>query len=150
MSVMAPVEVREVAAKDLPVLASIPGVERGWGLVSLAKEMMAPWSVFGVVTVNGRPVGYAVLQVAAGEGYLANIVVSPGYRGKGLGKGLLERILERAVDCGVGRVLLEVRESNHVAIGLYYSMGFQEVGRRLALYSDGETAVVMEKRMVEI
>ncbi len=142
-------DVREVGIKDLPTLASIPGVEKGWGLVSLTKEFLSSSSVFGVAVVNTKPVGYAVLQVSADEGYLCNIVLHPDFRGAGLGRALLEWVLEEAVKRGVTRVLLEVRESNQVAQSLYLSMGFHEVGRRPRMYSDGETAVVMELKVLD-
>ncbi len=147
MSRVAVAEVREVETKDLPLLASIPGVERGWGVASLTKEFLTPSSVFGVVVVGGEAVGYAVLQVAGDEAYLSNVVVHPDFRGMGLGRLLLQWVLDQGISRGVTRVLLEVRESNAVAIGLYSSAGFREVGRRPRMYSDGETAVVMEKRI---
>jgi len=149
MSRIAASELGEVEIKDLPSLASIPDVERGWGVASLTKEFMSPSSVFGVVRVGGDAVGYAVLQLAREEAYLCNIVVRPEFRGMGLGRSLLEWVIEQGVLRGINRILLEVRESNYVAINLYYSLGFQEVGRRPRMYSDGEAAVVMEKRILD-
>ncbi len=142
-------EVREVGIKDLPSLASIPGVEKGWGLASLTKEFLSASSVFGVAVVNARPVGYAVLQVSVDEGYLCNIVVHPHFRAIGLGRALLEWALDEGMKRGVTRVLLEVRESNQTARSLYSSAGFREVGRRPRVYSDGETAMVMELKILD-
>ncbi len=146
MSQVVTTEVKEVEIKDLPLLASIPGVEKGWGIASLTKEFLTPSSIFGVAKVDGAAVGYAVLQLAKEEGYLCNIVVHPSFRGLGLGKALLEWMIEEGVKRGMMRLILEVRESNTVAQGLYLSMGFKEIGRRPRMYSDGETAVVMELR----
>lgn len=41
--------------------------------------------------------------------------------------------------------MLEVRESNMGAIGLYQRHGFVEVGRRKKFYLDGEGAVLMNR-----
>ena len=43
---------------------------------------------------------------------------------------------------------LEVRASNAAACRLYSKMGFEEVGIRKGYYSDGEDALLMEKRLV--
>jgi ribosomal-protein-alanine acetyltransferase len=105
--------------------------------------------VFGVATVGGSPVGHAVLQAAGDEAYLGNIVIHPGFRGMGLGKSLLEWVVEQATNRGVTRILLEVREGNTVAKRLYISSGFEEVGRRPGMYPNGETAVVMELKILD-
>jgi ribosomal-protein-alanine N-acetyltransferase len=42
------------------------------------------------------------------------------------------------------RVLLEVREDNEAALGLYAQSGFVEIDRRPRYYRDGAAAVVMQ------
>ena len=149
MNSVAAGDVREVEIKDLPDLSSIPGVETGWGLASLTKEFLRSSSVFGVIAVDRNPVGYAVMQIAGDEAYLCNIAIHPDFRGLGLGRALLEWVIEQGLKQGIARILLEVREGNTVATALYLSSGFKEVGRRPGMYSDGETAVVMELRMLD-
>jgi ribosomal-protein-alanine N-acetyltransferase len=150
MSRLATAEVREVGLKDLPSLSSIPGVERGWGIASLTKEFLTPSTVFGVVDVDGSPIGYAVLQLSGEEGYLSNIVIHPIFRGLGLGRDLLDWMIEEGVKRGMDRLVLEVREGNSVAIALYRSKGFKEIGKRPRMYSDGEDALVMEFKVTDL
>ena len=90
-----------------------------------------------IKTVNGVPVGYATGIKLDGESELYRIAVLPEFRGQGLAKELLARFLEK---CG-GEVFLEVRSKNEAAIGLYKSLGFEEIGRRKDYYGDDDAVV---------
>ena len=63
--------------------------------------------------------------------------------------GLLQGVVERRTTHQIlGNVLLEVRESNAHAQGLYDSLGFRPVGKRPGYYSDtGENALIMVKEL---
>ena len=52
----------------------------------------------------------------------------PEYRSKGIGTKLVTAILQRAAECGLHRVELEVFEDNAIAIALYRKVGFKEEG----------------------
>lgn len=105
-----------------------------------------PWSrrVFGdcldeghecwVATAGGVLVGHGVLSVGAGEAQLLNVCVIPDAQGAGHGRSLAAHLIERADAAGAGRVFLEVRISNRVAMTLYDALGFKEVGRRRGYY----------------
>jgi len=117
-----------------------------------------PWSIgiFSDCVKTGHPcwvlcvdaviVGYGILSVGAGEAHLLNICIDPAYRGQGLGRHLLRRMLDIARWNGAERLFLEVRPSNPLAKTLYESVGFSEIGRRPRYYParDGrEDAIVM-------
>ena len=87
-----------------------------------------------VAIVGGVVVGHGVLSVGAGEAQLLNVCVVPAVQGAGHGRSLATRLVEQARAAGAGRVFLEVRISNRVAMTLYDAMGFQEVGRRRGYY----------------
>jgi [ribosomal protein S18]-alanine N-acetyltransferase len=71
------------------------------------------------------------------------IGVDPAYQGQGIGRRLLEELL-RFADGGV--VYLEVRTDNEVAIGLYRSMGFRQIGLRRRYYRvSGADAYTMRR-----
>lgn len=82
---------------------------------------------------SGRVVGNVSLRRAPGwGGYLVgNVAVHPERRGRGIGRGLVEKALERIAACGGRWVGLEVRTDNEVARGLYERLGFRDVGRTL-------------------
>jgi ribosomal-protein-alanine N-acetyltransferase len=77
--------------------------------------------------------GYSILSIGAGEAHILNICVAPAEQGQGIGRKMLENLIEVAR----GRaetMFLEVRPSNTVAIALYENMGFNEIGIRKGYY----------------
>jgi ribosomal protein S18 acetylase RimI-like enzyme len=56
------------------------------------------------------------------------IVVLDGYRGRGLGRALMEMALAEARRVGVTLVELQVFANNYVAVALYERLGFKKVG----------------------
>ena len=75
-------------------------------------------------------------EVAAGMGALRNMdknigeikrmYIRPNYRGKGLGKKLLERLLEKAKEFGFSSIYLNTGPFMKNAQHLYHSLGFAE------------------------
>lgn len=99
-----------------------------------------------VLCVDGEIAGYGVLSIGAGEAHVLNLCIGPAWRGRGLGRHLLRRLLDVVRWHGAHQVFLEVRPSNPVAQALYRSLGFREIGRRPRYYParDGrEEAIVM-------
>jgi putative acetyltransferase len=70
----------------------------------------------------------AIKHLDDGHGELKSMRAAPGYRGKGVGKAILLRLLEEARARGYARVSLETGrpEPFHPAQGLYRSHGFAE------------------------
>jgi ribosomal-protein-alanine N-acetyltransferase len=87
-----------------------------------------------VYTLDSRIVGYGVMSVAVGEAQILNLCVDPGLQGQGLGRKMLERLLNEARSREADTAFLEVRTSNAPAIALYESAGFNEVGSRRGYY----------------
>lgn len=78
--------------------------------------------------------GYGVLSAAVGEAHLLNLCVAPEYQGKGYGRRLLTHFIDVARGHSAEAMFLEVRPSNHAAIALYESVGFNQVGSRRDYY----------------
>jgi ribosomal protein S18 acetylase RimI-like enzyme len=64
-----------------------------------------------------------------------DLVVLENYRGKGIGRMLLEYVIEKARELNFGKVTLEVREDNLGAQHLYQSMGFGESNPAMHFWS---------------
>ncbi|WP_240499401.1 ribosomal protein S18-alanine N-acetyltransferase [Oceanococcus atlanticus] len=95
---------------------------------------------------NGDIAGHAVMTLAVGEGHILNVCAHPHFQGMGLGRCLLNTLVDHAEGEAAQRMFLEVRASNHAAIQLYRSAGFEEVGVRRGYYPDDdgrEDAVVL-------
>ncbi len=104
-----------------------------------------------VAEYRGTVVGYGIIALGAGEAHILNLCVSLDFRGQSVGRQMLTLLLERARQAGMSEAFLEVRPSNTMAIGLYQSLGFVEVGRRKGYYqaSDGrEDALVLKLQLI--
>lgn len=77
--------------------------------------------------------GYAIISVAAGEAHIMNISVNPVFQRQGVGRKMLEHLIEYARP-RAETLYLEVRPSNPGAIHLYRSSGFREIGIRKNYY----------------
>lgn len=103
-----------------------------------------------VIEREERVIGYSILSVAAGEAHILNLCVDPHFRELGYGEQLLDDILSRAVAAKVGKIFLEVRPSNVMAIALYKKKGFQQIASRSAYYQAAngrEDAAVLAKTL---
>lgn len=93
---------------------------------------------------SGRLLGYICPMQILDEGHILDVAVDPESRGGGVGRLLVEKVLDECRARGASFVSLEVRESNSAAIGLYIKLGFAEVGKRKHYYENGEDALMME------
>lgn len=91
-------------------------------------------------------VAYCVVFLAGAELQLYNVAVHPAWRGRGLGRWMMEMVLERGRRQGAQTVLLEVRKGNQAARRLYESLGFTVLSTRRDYYRDPvDDALVMER-----
>lgn len=114
-----------------------------WSRQSYADELKNPNAVYRVITLDGAPVAYAGFWKIFDEGHITNVAVDKKYRRQGLGRMLMEDLIECARSEGIRAMTLEVRASNEGAIRLYESFGFVSAGVRKNYYPDGEGAVIM-------
>jgi [ribosomal protein S18]-alanine N-acetyltransferase len=87
-----------------------------------------------VVESAGEVAGYGIMSYGAGEAHILNVCVRQDLRGAGVGRRLMDFLLERARAAQMQDIFLEVRPSNPTAIRLYESLGFARVGVRKAYY----------------
>jgi len=85
-------------------------------------------------------IGYIGIEKILDEEHIINMAVHPDYRGKGIGKRLMQHVLN---DEDV--FFLEVRVSNESAKKVYEKYGFNVISTRKAYYADGEDAHVMRR-----
>ena len=124
--------------------------------VCFPKDAWPLWDLVGVLTlpnvvrlravVDGQMIGFIAGDVKPAEklAWIATIGVLPEYRGRGIGRALLQAC-EQSLD--VPHVRLNVRISNHVAIQLYQNSGYQRAGVWPNYYQDGEDALIMGKEL---
>jgi ribosomal-protein-alanine N-acetyltransferase len=87
-----------------------------------------------VVESKGEIIGHAIMSLGAGEAHVLNVCVRMDFRDHGLGRYLMQVMMDFARTAGAKDMFLEVRPSNPSAIHLYESIGFHRVGVRKAYY----------------
>jgi ribosomal-protein-alanine N-acetyltransferase len=95
---------------------------------------------------NEQLLGYYIGMTVLDEVTLMDIVVSAEHQGKGLGKSLLQHLMDRCNQNNIQQIWLEVRESNNAAINLYDKAGFILVEQRVNYYPSAkgkEDALIM-------
>ncbi|WP_330982193.1 MULTISPECIES: ribosomal protein S18-alanine N-acetyltransferase [Enterobacterales] len=90
------------------------------------------------LTVDGEMAAFAITQIVLDEATLFNIAVDPAFQRRGLGRELLEQVIDEVEKRGVVTLWLEVRASNVAAIALYESLGFNEATIRRNYYPTAE------------
>ena len=97
--------------------------------------------------INGDVVASCGLRNIVGDGEITNVVTAANMRGKGIGRKMLLKLMERGIQMGVEAFTLEVRKSNETAIHLYEELGFVSEGVRKNFYEEPvEDALIMWKR----
>lgn len=118
-----------------------------WPAVAFERELHSKTNHYVGARSVGTLVGYAGIsrlgRVAPFEYEVHTIGVDPAHQGRGIGRRLLEELLDFA-DGGV--VFLEVRTDNEAAINLYRSIGFEQIGLRKRYYRvSGADAYTMRR-----
>jgi ribosomal-protein-alanine N-acetyltransferase len=116
-----------------------------WSRGNFADSLHAGYSCW-VYELEGQFIGYAVMMMVLDEAHVLNISIARDYQGRGLGRTLLQNLIDAARRHGAQTMFLEVRPSNLAARGLYDSMGFNEFSVRKGYYpaKDGrEDAILM-------
>ncbi len=137
-------EMKQEHLASVKALLDICFGESSWSTDSLTSELEKPDSVCLVALSNGEVVGFLAFEKILDEGSVIEVAVRPECRRKGIARELLQNALNGAND--LSTVFLEVRESNAPAIGLYKSLGFTEIGKRVDYYDfPKENAIIMRK-----
>lgn len=105
-----------------------PEMERTWCEIEARDD-----NSFVLVDAVGQLVGFGqTLSRAANVIHLGRIIVSPLFRGKGLGRLLCEQLIHVAVEhCHPDQITLNVYKNNAVAFSLYTAIGFEVVAENL-------------------
>ena len=87
--------------------------------------------------------GFAIMQFGDERAHLSLFAVQPDYQRQGIGRRMLQWLVESALTAGIASVHLELRVTNLGARRFYLEQGFAETARIQRYYSGVETAVRM-------
>lgn len=89
--------------------------------------------------------GFLIARCELDEWEIENVAVTLGRRRQGIASQLIAELLQLASQARVTSVLLEVRESNLGARGLYEKLGFRQFARRPQYYQSPDEDALMLK-----
>jgi diamine N-acetyltransferase len=111
--------------------------------LSIAQAHFDPRHWMRAIYADGEPAGFVLTIEDADRGdyYLWRFMVDAGFQRRGIGRRAMELLLERWQALGATDAKLSVIDSNHGAVALYETVGFQSTGE----YVNGE--LVMSARL---
>lgn len=137
---------------DAATLARIHGQSffRGWTTEEFATFLTdRNTPVYVACDAKRRIAGFAVIRTVLDEAELLSIAVEPRWRGRGLGRAILQAVFADLMLSPARRMFLEVDEQNEPAVRLYRRLGFGTLSSRKGYYArpDGTaaTALVMAR-----
>jgi len=89
-----------------------------------------------VAVENDEIVGYPGTWLVINEAHVTNVAVSGQRRREGIGRLLMQKLMDLARENDMESMTLEVRVSNAAARHLYEQLGFVEAGIRKNYYSE--------------
>ena len=116
---------------DIDVRSMIGTTLRGYveNNVDEFVSSVSPDGVFYLLQEKEEIIGMGALRkLKEGIGEIKRMYIKPEYRGKGLGKEMLELLLSKCKEYGFSKVYLETGAFMGAAQGLYRSMGFNDRG----------------------
>lgn len=151
---MAPngLHVEPAETQDAQRLAQLhqQGFFRGWPVADFIGFLADPATpAYIACDARRRIAGFALIRLVADESELLTIAVDPKWRGKGVGKALLDAVFADLMMSPARKMFLEVDAENRPAIKLYEKLGFSTISSRKGYYAkpDGSaaTALVMAR-----
>ncbi|WAT17885.1 GNAT family N-acetyltransferase [Aurantiacibacter sp. MUD11] len=111
-----------------------------WTRRQVADSLTLPGTHFTLVGIDPQTEfaaedvrGFALTRQVLDEEEILLLAVRPAYRGKGVGKQLLQEVIDAARARSVRRLFLEMRDGN-TAEHLYCGSGFEKIGFRKGYY----------------
>lgn len=146
-----PSAVRPMVLEDLDDVIGIEqrGYEFPWTR-TIFEDCLRVGYCCWVLEQDRAAAGHAVMSVAAGEAHMLNLCIDPSLQRRGLGRQLLQHMLELAAGHRATVMFLEVRPSNTAAQRLYEDAGFNEIGVRRNYYParvGREDAIIMARQI---
>ena len=144
--------IREMTGDDLGrvIDVEIAAYEHPWTLGIFRDCIRVGYSCW-VYEDSGSVVGYGIVMLSGAEAHVLNLCVHPEHQRRGIGRLMLNHLTQVSRESGADTMLLEVRQSNIVAMQLYLSADFHQLGVRAGYYPDHrgrEDAIILAKSLI--
>lgn len=139
----------KIIGMDKKHIAQVHNIEKvsfskPWSEKALESALESKGAYFVVAVEGDNVLGYGGVHILEQEAYIDNIAVDEKIRNTGIGKMIVENLVDKARE-KAAFISLEVRESSN-AVRLYMRLGFEEAGKRKDFYSEPrESALILTK-----
>lgn len=137
------------AAMRVMEAAFDPAYGEAWSTAQLLTLFALPSARVSLAWDGDTACGFSAARMAGPESELLLLAVDPGWRGRGVGRMLMDDWMVWAKEEGAEEYFLEMRADND-AVHLYERTGFSECGRRPSYYRGGDgvvrDAITMRRR----
>lgn len=142
------IEIKDMSLEHLENIKDVLNSEFDdfWNYNILKEELNSQNSCYIVALLNNEIVGFAGIKFIVNEADIMNIVTKKTFRNKGIGKLLLENLIQLAKSLNLTSITLEVNEENAPAIHLYKKFGFEILGIRKNYYQNKD-GIIMTKKL---
>ena len=142
------IRIEEMTFEDFEEIKDIlqTDFDEFWSQSILKSELESELSKYIVAKKDRKVIGFAGVIILPDDVEITNIVTKKTERKKGIGKLLLDKLIQIAFELQKD-ISLEVNEKNESAINLYKKAGFKEVGIRKKYYNGCENAIIMTKKL---
>ena len=118
-----------------------------WNFEIFKEELVNTNSSYLVLRYDNEIVCFGGIKIILDEANVMDIVTKKEKRNNGFAKILLNELINMSQNKDCTSITLEVRENNLPAIHLYKLFNFEEVGRRKKYYKNGDTAILMTRKL---
>lgn len=144
--------IREMTNDDLGnvIDVEVAAYEHPWTLGIFRDCLRVGYSCW-VYEDGGTVVAHGIVMLSGAESHVLNLCVHPDYQRRGIGRVMLDHLTQASRESGADTILLEVRQSNIIAMQLYMAADFHELGVRSGYYPDHdgrEDAIILAKSLI--
>ena len=139
-------KIEMMSLNDLETIKDILQTEfdEFWTYEILQQELLSNNSKYIVAkSLDNIIVGFAGIKIILDTAELMNIVTKKSFRANGIGKLILEYLINMCKKEKIKTLNLEVNSQNTIAINLYKKYNFKEVGLRKKYYNNTYDAILM-------
>ena len=120
---------------------------QAWSLQQFKEELSGPGRHYLVAVHGNQIVGYIGAWHNDNLVDILTLTVDPDFRRKGIARELLKRIIDWSRNKKAEAMMLDMREGNVEAEGLYLDNGFVAISHRKDYYAPGVHSIIMRKEL---
>lgn len=114
-----------------------------WNFEIFKQELVNTNSSYLVLRYENEIVCFGGIKIILDEANVMDIVTKKDKRNHGLAKILLSELIKISKENNCKSITLEVNENNKIAIHLYETLNFKQVGLRKKYYKGTDSAILM-------